>query len=261
MSCRSTERDVESLEVEYRMNRIAIVLAGGRSSRLGRDKASLLLRGETLLDRVVAAAEAVAPGVEETGPAEAGARKAGAVEAGARKAGALETREVGACLVVTAPGTTPPIRSKRARVVSDPVGSPHGGPLVGFATGLAAAPSEARIALLLATDHPFLEPALLRFLCERLEAMPQIDCVIPYALEHDHPLVAAYRTAVRPIVLECLARGERSMRALVEHLRVDSPTEDELRRVDPSLRSFLDIDTEQDLSRALEFDDPRARSS
>lgn len=222
----------------------------------------MLLRGETLLDRVLAAAEAgirgiVGAGDGETRTEEAGGAEAGGVEAGGVETGGVETGRVETCLVVSAPGTTPSIRSKRARVVADPVGSPYGGPLVGFATGLAAAPSETRIVLLLATDHPFLEPALLQFLCERLEANPEIDCVIPHVFEHDHPLVATYRTSVRSTVLECLARGERSMRALVKRLRVASPAEDELRRVDPGLRSFLDIDTEQDLSRALEQDGPR----
>lgn len=76
----------------------AVVLAGGRSSRLGRDKAALLLDGERLVDRAVAAARL----------------------AGARR-----------CVVVGPAALRPAVPV----VQEDP---PHGGPVAGLAAGLAA---------------------------------------------------------------------------------------------------------------------------
>ena len=43
-----------------------IVLTGGRSSRMGQEKASLVLGGSTLLDRTVAALNAVADDIVES---------------------------------------------------------------------------------------------------------------------------------------------------------------------------------------------------
>ncbi|HUA87365.1 MAG TPA: molybdenum cofactor guanylyltransferase [Bryobacteraceae bacterium] len=53
-----------------RVSRAGFVLAGGRSSRMGRDKALLPLAGETLLDRVVRLLGDVAGSVTVIGPPE-----------------------------------------------------------------------------------------------------------------------------------------------------------------------------------------------
>lgn len=53
-----------------RVSRAGFVLAGGRSSRMGRDKALLRLNGETLLDRVAHLVGGVAGSVTVIGPPE-----------------------------------------------------------------------------------------------------------------------------------------------------------------------------------------------
>jgi molybdopterin-guanine dinucleotide biosynthesis protein A len=106
-----------------------IVLAGGRSSRMGQDKASLPFGDETMLGRVVRLAGLVADSV----------------------------------IVVAAPDAAlPPVP---AQVVRDPVS--HLGPLAGMATGLAASTTE--LNLVVACDMPLIKPAVLRRLIELRE--------------------------------------------------------------------------------------------
>ena len=102
-----------------------VVMAGGMSRRLGRDKALLELGGQTLLARAVAALEAV----------------------------------VGEVIIVG-----PPERAEHAhgvRVVPDAY--PGTGPLGGIATALEATATP-RV-LVVACDMPFLDPRLLSWLC------------------------------------------------------------------------------------------------
>ena len=118
-----------------------MVLTGGRSRRMGRDKCAIVLDGRTLLQRVVDALD-------------------GAVDE---------------LLVVGSPGRPPlEVRSTRPlRALADP--EPHGGPLVGIATGLAA--TTAPVTLIVACDLPYLAPPLLRLLAARAGAGAQL--VVP----------------------------------------------------------------------------------
>jgi len=104
-----------------------VVLAGGRSSRFGRDKALLELDGETLLARAVRILRDLTGEVLVLGPPERAAQ---------------------------APG---------ARVIPDE--RPGDGPLPALATALRAMHGERMVAV--ATDMPLLNAALLTYLLDR----------------------------------------------------------------------------------------------
>lgn len=106
------------------MSVVGVVLAGGRSSRFGRDKALLEIGGETLLQRTVATVRAACGAALIVGPLE---------------------REL------QAPGTP---------VVQDDL--PSIGPLGGIATALRGQRGSA--VLVVAVDMPFLKVELLRHL-------------------------------------------------------------------------------------------------
>lgn len=126
--------------------------------------------------------------------------------------------------------------------------SPRRGPLGGLAHGLAHVDSS--IVLLLAADHPHLQPELLSSLLGRLvDGGAAVDAVVPMRDGRPEPLVAAYRTDVGRVAEQVLAEGGRSMRALLDRLRVDWWAEDEWRRVDPTGASFDDVDEPADLDR------------
>jgi molybdenum cofactor guanylyltransferase len=104
-----------------------VVLAGGRSSRMGEPKAALEWHGSTLLHR----------------------------------AAAILCRALdGPVVVVAAPGQELPGLPDGVAVVEDPVEGR--GPVQGLAAGLAEVAGRADAAFVCSTDMPFLHPAFVR---------------------------------------------------------------------------------------------------
>lgn len=116
------------------------------------------------------------------------------------------------------------------------------GPLAGLEAALPLIRHDLAVAV--ACDMPLLQPALLRAVadaCADVEiAMPRIDGVA-------QPLLAAYRPAILPQATSLLDQGDGRIRALlplVKHRILDA---DELRRYDPDLDSFTNINRPDDL--------------
>lgn len=185
----------------------AIILCGGRSSRMGRDKAALPFGPDTLLTRVVRVAQEVAADV----------------------------------VVVGDPSQSMPAG---VRVVGDPV--PRVGPLAALATGLASVGAER--ALLLACDMPLLVPAVLRRLAE---LAGDADACVPLVGGMPMTTCAVYATRVGPRAQALLAKGTRSLRALLDEVSVQWVSEGQLRGLDPDLVSFWDCDTPERYHAAL----------
>lgn len=205
-----------------------MVLAGGASTRFGSDKTAALLDGVTLLDRVVDVARTAVDDVLVVGPRAPGSTGSGL---GAPESSGSLAEAPGACRQVVEP-------------------EPRRGPLGGFAHGLAHV--ESPVVLLLAADHPHLQPEFLRSLLVRLveaDGDAAVDAVVPMRDGRSEPLVAAYCTDVGPVAEQVLAEGGRSMRALLDRLRVDWWAEEDWRRIDPAGASFDDVDEPGDLDR------------
>jgi molybdenum cofactor guanylyltransferase len=160
-----------------------IVLAGGRSSRMGAPKAWLEWRGATLLEHTC---EVVARG---TG---------------------------GPVVVVRAPGQELPALPAEVRVVED--AREGRGPLQGLLAGLLAVEDE--VAFAAAVDLPLLHP---RFVAAVCAAIGDADAAVPYLDGFDQPLAAAYRTALAPLVAELLDAGALGFPALLERCAVRTP--------------------------------------
>jgi molybdopterin-guanine dinucleotide biosynthesis protein A len=159
-----------------------IVLAGGRSVRMGEDKANLKLSNQTLLSRVVQTVSLVCPEVIIAGG---------------------EQR--------LADGFGPDVRW-----VADPSGS--AGPLAGVTAGLQAARHDA--CLVVACDMPFLNPALLSHLVHRLEtfdAVVPISHGVPQYLHAAYSRSAA-TTAQALLRLKARSVHELVVRLQVLHL-------------------------------------------
>jgi molybdopterin-guanine dinucleotide biosynthesis protein A len=199
----------------------AIVLAGGRSSRFGRDKLSEQIGAGSMLE---AATGAVA---------------------------ALSTDTV----VVTEPDSAR-LLPAGARRVADP--RPFEGPLAGLAAGLGALGTETDRALVIGGDMPTLVPEVLGRLLEELgthEAAVLADDDGP------RPLPMAVRPEpARSATERLLARGERRLRALLAELDVAVVPPDDWRRDDPHAATLRDVDTPADLPAQMQtHDDPRRR--
>ncbi len=154
-----------------------IVLAGGASRRMGRDKATLVVRGQTLVERVVSTV-------------------------GTRCAPVF---------VLAAPGQALP--DLPAQILRDEVRGV--GPLLATARGLRAAADAGRTwAFVCAVDMPHLGAAIIDELTAAA-ASSAADVVLPWD-GRDHYLAGLYRTELAARADELVAAGERSMRALVD---------------------------------------------
>ncbi|MCK9487134.1 MAG: molybdenum cofactor guanylyltransferase [Dehalococcoidia bacterium] len=190
-----------------------IILAGGRSSRMGQDKASLVMDGATLLQRTVSALEAVADEV----------------------------------VIVRAPGQSLPLVQPRGSLVVVEDAVEGEGPLYGMGTGLHAA--SAPVAVVVGVDHPFLQPDLLRLLADRVRGGAR--WVLPIADGRPQPLCSAFARDALEVIRTHLAAGDRAPMAVAADLGMVRLREEEWRHADPEGWSFVDVDTPEDFAAAL----------
>ncbi len=187
-----------------------VVLAGGRSSRMGTPKAALEWHGSTLLRRTV---------------------------------GILARATGGPVVVVRAQGQDLPPLPPDIEIITDP--REGKGPVQGLAAGLGALMDRADVAFVSSTDMPFLHPAFVRRV---LRAVHEgADVGLPVARGYPQPLAAAYRTKLAPVA-ERLVQADRLRPAflfeecvvsrLVEAALKDDPV---LAALDPGLDSVVNI--------------------
>src|SRR5918995_4597916 len=144
-----------------------IVLAGGRSRRMGTPKAWLDWHGSTLLRR--------ACGIVARGTS-------------------------GPVLVVRAPGQELPPLPDGVRVVED--AREGQGPLQGILAGLEAA--DADVAFVASVDLPFLHPAFVRSVCA---GAADADVALPFLGGYRQPPAAAHRPAIPPRGAQLVGAG------------------------------------------------------
>ncbi|MDZ4203021.1 MAG: molybdenum cofactor guanylyltransferase [Gallionella sp.] len=130
----------------------------------------------------------------------------------------------------------------------------HAGPLAGLAAGLERATSPWLFAV--ACDMPFITPPLIEHLARQ---RADWQAVVPMVGGYPQPLAAFYATSCLGEVRRLLGgSGRHSLRALLDSLRVRYVDEAEMLAADPQLRSFFDLDTPQDVERAMNCrDKPR----
>ena len=196
--------------------RSAVILAGGRSTRMNGDKGLKELCGEALVNRVI---RRVSERVDEV------------------------------ILVVGSEGQ----REAYSRVVDEGVTVVvdlyrDGSPLVGAITGLKRAKGE--YAFMAACDMPFISDEVIETLFNASEGHD--GAVYQWPNEWIEPLLAVYR--VRPALekaLELYSSGDLRIRRILQNLPdVKMIPMNELRAVDPDLKNLFDADTEEALSEA-----------
>lgn len=120
----------------------------------------------------------------------------------------------------------------------------NAGPLAGLVAGLRAMRGDR--AALVACDLPYLEPGVLRLLLETLGAS---DAAVPVVDGHPQPVSAAYGRGALPPAEGRLRSGQLCLTALLDDLRVHWVDEAILRAADPTLHSFINVNTPQDWAR------------
>lgn len=192
-----------------------VVLAGGRSTRMGAAKAGLEWHGSTLLYRT---------------------------------AGVMARSVDGPVVVVAAPGQELPELPAGVSVVEDPVEGL--GPMQGLAAGLAALEDRVEAAFVCSTDLPFLHPAFVRRVLRGLG--DGLDVVLPVARGFRQPLAAAYRTGLAGLVADLLRQGNDRPGMIFKHCAVAQLDDGALladaavAKYDPELLSVVNVNTPED---------------
>lgn len=189
-----------------------VVLAGGRSRRLGRDKAVELVGGQPIIRRVL------------------------------ERVAALTSENI-VVVADQARGDTLPLLED-TRVAVDL--HPGTGSLGGIFSGLAAAKNE--WAMVTACDMPFLNADLLGYLSSLREGA---DVVAPVVEGRPEPTHALYSKECLPFIEERLRAEELKITGFYGGVKVRYVEEEEIRRFDPELLSFFNVNSPQDLERAL----------
>jgi len=188
----------------------SIILAGGKSSRLGRSKPLQAIGGKSLvqwiIDRLV-----------------------------------ILSTEI---IIATAHGEAIPYSSSaKTKTVGDIY--PGKGPLAGIYSGLTASSSSR--AIVVGCDTPFLSVGFLEYMT-RISSI--FDVVVPRIKEKVEPLCAVYsKNCVAPI-RELLKQNELKIIELFRMVRVRYIEEDEIDSFDPEHLSFFNINSQADLERA-----------
>ena len=96
-------------------------------------------------------------------------------------------------------------------------------------------------------DPPLLQPALLELLAaSRNEAT---DVVLPQLEERLQPFPSLVQARAMPVLRELFAGGERRIGRALESLAHVAVTEAEMRKADADLRSFMNVNSPDDLAR------------
>lgn len=186
----------------------AIVLAGGRSSRFGRDKLAAAIGGRPLLDHAIEAVQAVATDV----------------------------------VVVLAPGTT---RALPDGVAIAHDFTADEGPLAGVVAGLAALPASIDVVVIVGGDMPTLRPAVLALLAQTVRDDPAVAAAV---LDMGGPMpMAVRRTLAAATAVDIFTAGERRLRALPERLGTTVLSGATWRALDPDALTVRDVDVPSDL--------------
>jgi len=127
------------------------------------------------------------------------------------------------------------------RVVLDE--APGIGPLMGLYSGLKAI--EVSHALVTAVDMPFVQPAVVSFL---LSQPLSDELLVPMVHGIAQVLLAVYPRTIIPLIEDRLREGRRDPRSLLAVAKVRYIEEAQLRVHDPQLRSFVNVNTPQELA-------------
>ena len=193
------------------MDTSCIILAGGKSVRLGHDKILEKVGSSSLLEKVISRTDSL-------------------------------SKEI---IIVTAEERTFPQLTGRPKIqiVSDIF--PGIGSLGGIYTGLVT--SNSHYNLVVAADMPFLSQPLLRYM---IEVSDGFDFVLPRINTFFEPLHAIYSKKCSEPIESLIKKGRKVIIDLFDYVKVKYIEAEEIDIFDPQHLSFFNINTKDDLERA-----------
>lgn len=192
-----------------------IILAGGKSIRLGHDKVTERLGNSTLLEKVISLIDSFCQEI----------------------------------VIVTAEKREFEQLSSNPKVKAVTDIFPGRGSLGGIYTGLVRSVSFQN--LVIAADMPFLNRELIAYMIETAEGF---DYVIPRMGKFYEPLHAIYsKNCISPIE-NMINQDRRVIIELFDFVKVRYVDSEEIDRFDPEHLSFFNINTQQDLDKARKIE-------
>lgn len=196
------------------MKRGALILCGGQSSRMGRDKSNLPFGPELMLQRVIRLVSHI-----------------------------VESDQI---VVVADPRQILPPLPAAVRVTHDE--RQNRGPLEGLAAGLRVVETSLDALYVTSCDVPLLVPA---FVKRMFEFLGEHQIAVPCDRQRLHPLAAVYRPTVLADVQALLDADQLRLRSLFDRVDTREVPVDELRTVDPGLLSLENLNHRDDYLAAL----------
>lgn len=182
----------------------AIVLCGGKSTRLGIDKTQLIFHGQTFLERVVCQVEKVCHPVILVGDADFSQHQ------------------------------LPP----NVQWATDE--NPHCGPLEGIRVGLAKLAPQVDFAFVTSCDVPLIKPELIRFLFHEIS---DHEAVVPVSEERIFGMTAIYQTKLHEKIDQRIQSGQLRVSELATSFQTRQIAVDSLREIDSELDSMTNINS------------------
>jgi len=196
----------------------AIIVAGGKSTRIGRDKKFLEVGGSTFIE--------IAAGV----------------------AGEMASEVI---IVVGSKGQMEETKALKIKDVSIIVDIKEGlGPVMGVLTGLHAAKGE--WAVVMPVDAPMMKAGVFKHMLDRKEGY---DAVVPKKGEHLEPMYGVFRREA--MIVACTSAlevegGHASLHNVVRGLgNVNYIPVEDFKKYDEGLLTFYNVNTESDLKELL----------
>lgn len=189
-----------------------IILAGGRSSRMGRPKAALRVGRLTLIAHSIAELR----------------------------------RRFSEIVVVAAPAAFQQFRIPTRAVTMVRDARPFQGPVPALKLGLEAIHGEVVFAC--SCDLPMLNAEVAAALCSMIDGY---DALVPLVQGRLQPLHAVYRKGCARALGAMLAAGDSRLTNLLQRVRSRVIEEPDLARLDPQLNSFVSVNTPAQFRAAL----------
>lgn len=133
-----------------------------------------------------------------------------------------------------------------ALIFSDEI--PDRGPMGGLYTGLKRARYDYSLAV--ACDMPLVGSALMELLSQEIDG--RIQAIVPEVQGHRVPTLAIYHKKCLSVIERLLSQGRASLQDLLNSVPTKILSENQLREVDPSLRSFTNLNTPEDWQKLVE---------
>jgi molybdopterin-guanine dinucleotide biosynthesis protein A len=115
-------------------------------------------------------------------------------------------------------------------------------PLIGLYSGLLAARTS--LAFVVACDMPFVKTPLVRHI---LAQSNSVDVCVPIVNGYYEPLCASYRQTAIPAIRQAINRDTLKLTSIYKHLEVLAIPEKQVRRFDPALTSFINLNVPRQL--------------